>query len=233
MLTYVSRFWSGGFEPLWLHVILLSLSVLASLAVGAGIIFERPKYSVAIHRIAFWLVVGGVVIEAACTIFLFVFDKELSTSQQFKIIALEERIAQRSLSPTVQDRIASALTKFKGTPYDMSLTPDAELDFALQIMHTLDKAEWDHRAYGGFTMSSDELRVRDGEPHAGIIAAVFGVVVLYDSRNESLRNPAEALAAALMTEGGITAKSKAMAGLASQKSQLRTDTIHVEIGNRM
>jgi hypothetical protein len=91
MLTYVSRFWSGGFEPFWPHVALLSLTVLASLAVGAGIIFERPTYSAAFHRVAFWLVVGGVIVEAVCTIFLFVFDEGISTSQQSRIIALQAR----------------------------------------------------------------------------------------------------------------------------------------------
>jgi hypothetical protein len=76
MLTYVSRFWSGGFEPFWPHVLLLSLSVLASFGVGAGIIFENPKYSAAVHRVAFWLVVAGVVVEAICTIFCSFSTKE-------------------------------------------------------------------------------------------------------------------------------------------------------------
>ncbi len=82
MLTYIGRFWSGGFEPFWPHVVLLTLSIVASFAVGIGIIFERPKYSPAVHRVAFWLIVGGITIEAVCTIFLFVFDEGISGSLQ-------------------------------------------------------------------------------------------------------------------------------------------------------
>jgi hypothetical protein len=40
MLAYLSHFFSGGDDSTWPHAILLSISVLASFAVGAGIIFE-------------------------------------------------------------------------------------------------------------------------------------------------------------------------------------------------
>jgi hypothetical protein len=40
MLAYLSHFLSGGVDSTWPHAILLSISVLASFAVGAGIIFE-------------------------------------------------------------------------------------------------------------------------------------------------------------------------------------------------
>jgi hypothetical protein len=89
MLTYVSSFLAGEVDPFWPHVWLLSLSVGASIAVGAGIIFERPKYSTAIHNAAFWLVVTGIAIEALCTIFLFVFDEGISNAQTRKISSLE------------------------------------------------------------------------------------------------------------------------------------------------
>jgi hypothetical protein len=118
IFTYVSKFLSGDLEPFWPHVVLLSCSVLASIAVGAGIIFQRPKYSASIHRVAFWLVVSGVIIEAICTIFLFVFDEGISNAQQSRIaslnmraeelraenLKLEAQIAPRRLSP---DNIAA------------------------------------------------------------------------------------------------------------------------------
>ncbi|MFZ1964848.1 MAG: hypothetical protein WAU78_15520 [Roseiarcus sp.] len=84
-LTYVSAFISGTMDPLWPHVGLLSVSVAASVAVGAGIIFEGQKYSPYVHRVAFWLVVVGIVFEAVCTIFLFVFDEGISSAQQSRI----------------------------------------------------------------------------------------------------------------------------------------------------
>jgi hypothetical protein len=75
-------------------VVLLSISVLSSIAVGVGIILERPKYSPAVHKVAFWLVVVGIGFEAVCTIFLFVFDEGISNAQQDKIITLETKLEQ-------------------------------------------------------------------------------------------------------------------------------------------
>ena len=105
MLTYLSSFFSGDADPTWPHVILLSVTVLASFAVAAGIIFESPKYSESIHRAATRLVIGGVAVEAVCTIFLFVFDEGISNAQQSKIIALETQIAPRSLTKEQYDAI--------------------------------------------------------------------------------------------------------------------------------
>ena len=88
MLTYASRFLSGDLEPFWPHVALLLVAVLSSIAVGVGIILERPKFSPAVHRVAFWLVVVGIGFEAVCTIFLFVFDEGISNKQQAEIKSL-------------------------------------------------------------------------------------------------------------------------------------------------
>jgi hypothetical protein len=112
MLTYFSHFFSGGVDPTWPHGILLSISVLASFAVGAGIIFESHKYPEAIQRIAMLAVIVGVIVEAACTITLFVFDEGISNVQQNKIIALERRIAPRNLSPSQQQKIVDSLKQF-------------------------------------------------------------------------------------------------------------------------
>jgi hypothetical protein len=98
---YASKFDSGGLLPGWPHFWLLFVSVLASFAVGAGIIGERPKYSPRVHTFAFCLVMGGIAVEALCTILLFVFDEGISQSQQSIIIGLdnallnEQRITSR------------------------------------------------------------------------------------------------------------------------------------------
>lgn len=103
MFTSASKFFSGELDPFWPHVVLLSVAVLASIAVGAGIIFERPKYSAAVHRIAFWLVVSGIAIEAVCTIFLFVFDEGISQAQQNKIISLSARSWTKAQFDAIQE----------------------------------------------------------------------------------------------------------------------------------
>jgi hypothetical protein len=135
--------------------------------------------------------------------------KELGTLQQ--------KIAARALSPDAQDRIASKLKMFKGTPFDLSLTPAAETEFLNEVMHALSKADWEHRAFGGFGMSADELKVHDDLPHAGVLVSLVGMRPLYDLSNEALRAPAEVLAAALTAEG-IAANAEAKAGLASGSS---------------
>jgi hypothetical protein len=78
MSTYLSAVLSGTAEPFWPHLLLLSISIAAAFTVGAGILLEAPKYSAAIHRLAIWLVLGGIAVESVCTVFLFVFDERIS-----------------------------------------------------------------------------------------------------------------------------------------------------------
>jgi hypothetical protein len=82
----MSGFFSGSFDPSWPHVVLLSVAIVASFAVAIGIVMESPHWSVANV-----LVVGGVAIEAVCTILLFGFDEGISQSQQAKIVAMQAR----------------------------------------------------------------------------------------------------------------------------------------------
>jgi hypothetical protein len=138
MLTYLNHFFAGEVEPLWPHVILLAVTVAASVAVGAGIIFEGPKYSESVHRLAVKLVIAGVVIEAFCTITLFVFDERISAAQQEKIIALEHRLAARALSDDQSAMIVSRISK--AAPQDVgqigyvfSATNDEEFALAIDL----------------------------------------------------------------------------------------------------
>jgi hypothetical protein len=151
MLTYVSRFLSGDFEPFWPHVALLSLAVLSSIAVGGGIIFERPKYPPSVHRVAFWLVVGGIAVEAVCTIFLFVFDEGISGAQQSKIIELEIKLQDATMRATSrrlmpgsaeQKELTSVMSKFVGMPVKiMSYGDDHEArTFTIELMRALNRA---------------------------------------------------------------------------------------------
>lgn len=188
--TYVSRFWSGGFEPFWPHVVLLSLSVLASIAVGAGILLERPKYSATVHRVAFWLVVGGIVVEAACTIFLFVFDEGISTSQQDKIISLETRLAPRGLSPQQQEAIAAKIRPFAGQQYGLGVAPgDEPLQFACLLDKILKSADWKsvapfgdiivHASCGDLTQTNNSgVRLYVGSSHVAPLHEAANALIL-------------------------------------------------------
>jgi hypothetical protein len=143
-LAYFRNFFSGGVDPGWPHGILLSITVLASFAVAAGILLERPKYSESVHRIATWLVLCGVAVEAFCTIVLFVFDEGISNAQQDKIIALEKRLLARSLSDEQISAIAERLKPFSGQEFDIVAywkNPES-LGLANRLFEALNKADW-------------------------------------------------------------------------------------------
>ena len=151
MLTYLNSFFSGDVDPLWPHIVLLTASVLASFAVGGGIIFESPKYSEAVHRVATKLVIIGVVVEAICTIVLFVFDEGISSKQQStieaqqkKVIALEERLAARTISKSQSTEMIVRLSRFAGQQFQVSPYPDDQesIDAGNQIAAVLKKAGW-------------------------------------------------------------------------------------------
>jgi hypothetical protein len=239
MLTYVSRFWSGGFEPFWPHFVLLTLSVLASIAVGAGIIFERPKYSAAVHRVAFWLVVGGIVIEAACTIFLFVFDEGISTSQQSKIVAGEietlrvkvdalraqlavlKILQPRNLSDEAQKRIIEKLAPLGAQPFGLAITPameeGSELPKQLGALLLRD-CKWQMFKLPGRYQGLEGIGTTDSS----------GVVVSYDLTNEALKTAAETLVTALGDEG-IASRAEAYD---SQSSPDMKAIIQIAIGTK-
>jgi len=92
-------FFSGTVEPFWPHAVLLTVAIAASFAVAAGIVLENPKWS-----LANLLVIGGVAIEAACTLLLFGFDEGISGRQQASIVG-------QQISILLQQDSIIALTK--------------------------------------------------------------------------------------------------------------------------
>lgn len=204
MLTYVSAFISGGLEPFWPHVVLLSVSVVASIAVGVGIIFERPEYSLAIHRFAFWLIVAGIAFEAICTIFLFAFDEGISGAQQSKIeaqqstiISLEKRIAPRNLTSEQEDKIADAIKQFAPMHFDLSMAEQGEsMRLADEIEDSLLKAGWEEQLPDTQGTRFERL----GRPPIGI-RSVVGVWIIYPAKSDKkFEEAAEALSKALQEE---------------------------------
>ena len=122
MYEYLSAVWAGTENPLWPHLVLVPGSVLAGIAVGAGIVLERPKFSEAIQRVAFWLVVLGIAIESICTVSLFLVDERISAAQESKIISL----LPRELSAVSRAKFASC-SQIPHTPVQVqSLYADSE-----------------------------------------------------------------------------------------------------------
>jgi hypothetical protein len=85
------------------HIILLGGDVLATIAVGWGILWEAPSQPAWRHSIATWLVIGGVAVETLCSISLFSFDESISRSQQAKIIRLEKHLSAVLGSLCIED----------------------------------------------------------------------------------------------------------------------------------
>lgn len=137
--AYFSTVWAGTENPVWPHLLLVPLSAIAGIAVGVGIVFERPKYSEKIHRLAFWLIVLGIAAESVCTISLFVVDERISGAQKDKIIALDEEISPRKLTA---GQIA-ALESLKGKYHRVNLSTETEWEpwsLAIQVSQALEKA---------------------------------------------------------------------------------------------
>jgi hypothetical protein len=112
MPTYIASILAGTADPFWTHLVLLSLSVLGGMVVGAAIIFEAEKYSNRVQQSAKWAVIAAVAVESACTISLFVIDECISGAQQSKIVSLETKLAPRTLTVIAEGEIATDLRPF-------------------------------------------------------------------------------------------------------------------------
>ncbi len=204
MLAYINAALSGTADPFWPHLVLLSVSTIAGAAVGAGIVFEAPRFSPTVHKIAMWSVIIGVIAESASSIILFTFDEGISGAQQAKIIALETRLAPRTLTDSQQNAIAQAVEKFAGTPCDFSFPMDIEpISFAWHIKEALVKAGWRPQAAIGFTMHWNG-------PDAEIsIGPVPVAIVIASSKQKEWGLPMLALKDALTAAGfeGIVAEA--------------------------
>ena len=146
----IISFLTGNGDIWWTHFALIGGDVIATIVVGAGIILETPKYSAAVHRIANWLVITGIVAETICSICLFVFDEGISSTQQNKIAArqsqlliLETAVGGRQLSAEQISAIANYLKIFAGRRVFIgSYSGDAEgARFALQFKRALEDAQ--------------------------------------------------------------------------------------------
>jgi hypothetical protein len=96
--------WFLSRNPSFMHGSLLFVGIVASVCVAIGIVLESPKWS-----LANVLVIGGVAIEAVCTLLLFGFDEGISSAQQLKIIALEKRLAPRVLDSNDRESMIAKL----------------------------------------------------------------------------------------------------------------------------
>jgi hypothetical protein len=168
------------------HVYLLSGDVLATIAVGLGIIWEHGPPEV--QRVANRLIIGGVLVETICSIWLFAYDENISAGQQSvirfqndKIIALEASIAPRTINI---DAFSKAL-EGKPIPTDVQIleligASDVQM-FAIQLAEALKINGWKARIDGA---TADDMHRAGFNGWAG--NSVPSGVVVYGERSKAL-----------------------------------------------
>lgn len=84
----------------------------------------------------------------------------------------------------------------------------------------------EHRAFGGRNLFVEALRVDDLALHASAVGLFSGMRILYPPQ---LKAPSEALALAL----GAERLAASAAPIPENDAILRTDTVHIQIGNHI
>jgi hypothetical protein len=172
-------------NPSFVRGLLLGGDIAGAVAVALGIVFEKAAANTKRHRWSCGIVIAGVVVESIFGIALFCFDESISQSQQDKIIALEGRLAARSLSSADQHDVAAAVNGFAGQQFRIGLYPEDQesIDIARNIASGLVSAGWAEIQPSG---------------NSAIVGVTAGVVVnVAAAAPESTRSAAKALVNAL------------------------------------
>jgi hypothetical protein len=148
-------------------VYLLAGDILATFAVGLGIVWEHGPPE--IRAVANRLVIGGIVVETICSVLLFGYDSNVIGSQNDKIIALEKRLAARTLTDDQIAAIVEQLKPFKGQEFDV-----------VTYWKNPESLAFTNRIYGGLISAGWKY---DKPPNGEFILGVeTGVVVWHDDR---------------------------------------------------
>jgi len=191
----------------FIHVYLLDGDVLATIAVGFGIVWESAEYPTSMHLIARQLVLWSVITETVCSVALFTFDEGISGAQQSKIIALEERLAPRFISVPARNRIVDEMKQFSGQEFDgfiASDVPDA-WDIWREVGLSLDLAGWKWVQCWG--KPTNRLAV----PSCVAVSPLDGVMIyVIPAPGSEIEGRADALAKALTKEGILAGSGPAV-----------------------
>jgi hypothetical protein len=217
-------------EP-WVFVLNAFLLVCEGVAAGcvaAGIVWESASVDTWRRRLSHKLVIWGVVAEVVFSLALFISDEIVSGSQlleikeqQSKIIALEEKLAPRDLSPDQIKSIADRLRSFGEIHFDLSMHVDAEpMRLTDKIEDALLAAGWREQQD---TSGVDKFNRGNRPPVAN--RTVGGVRILYPNTDQDLVNAGSMLVWALRNEGIATGEFRATQPLPSD-----IGVIHVWIG---
>jgi hypothetical protein len=195
---YVTALWSGTAEPFWPHAVLIMGGILAGILVGIGILLDIPEHPAPKQRIAFWVVMIGIIIEPICTLGLFKFDEAISQQQQEKIISLEERLLPRNLSPEAISRVEQKVCPFGPRKYSRVFVIFGDILFADQLGQVFNACKW------------SDIGISDRDSAVAAASGVMGMTFWYaPERTDEFREVATIFADSLSAEG-IPAKAVPM-----------------------
>jgi hypothetical protein len=168
---------------------LLAGDILATVAVGFGIIWEHGPPDV--RRVANRFVIGGIALETLCTALLFAYDANIIGAQNEKIIALEAEAGPRNLRNEDQNRICARLAAFPVQEYDLTIPPITDRS---QIPQLLEPGSYliNHLI---FTLSTCgwQLRPIEGEIAKAPLPAVFASVLVQVAEGQRAAIPSIAI----------------------------------------
>jgi hypothetical protein len=94
-----------------INLYILQGEIFAAFCLGVGIIWESDKYKGdEIKKVAFLLVMLGVVFETIFSVLLFASEEKISEIQKSKIIELERKLAPRTLEPWQRQMLVDLLS---------------------------------------------------------------------------------------------------------------------------
>lgn len=235
VIAYFNAFVDGELDSFSTHAALIGVIAVAEISLGIGIWLESPRKKEFREWLGLTLVLGGCVISVIFTVLLLIFDEGISRGQKARIdaeqtviqrqnkeiIALEKRLAPRSLTADEQTEVAKELAKYDGQQFQGAIAsglPDGRLLWE-SLYRALEAAHWD------FVPPSS---MGFGDPPADIpIAPEPDVVIFAPAGSETkVQSAAQALAEALKAVG---IEAKAVAGSLGDNSRNPT-LIAISIG---
>jgi hypothetical protein len=122
------------------------LYVASTIAVTVGVYWENERFPKAKQELGWRLLILALAFDTFFTILIFGTDAWINQIQQREIIALETRLAARTLSDEQMQRITDSLEQYKGQEFKIVTYWDMKEPVALanQIYASLDRAGWNY-----------------------------------------------------------------------------------------
>ncbi len=116
--------------------------VFANVAVWSGVYLEGDRFAESTKKIGWKILVIALAAEAAFAAILVVVDSEMSRRQKGEIIALETKLAPRTLSNEEAAQLAALLRQFGAQEFTIGSYGGEAASLAGRLKAVLEKADW-------------------------------------------------------------------------------------------